>query len=145
MKKSILLLYLILSVCQAIAQEYLDRNITISENISMVSLGDGEMIPVNPQTNKATIEVVNFGGFGNTIFLRLYMPEALAEIKESGNSIDALVKDYFEYSWSGKDIHLVKHIENNQIVYCVMRGTTTLCATWTVAKVVEVLMTGMLA
>lgn len=129
MKKSLLLLSLILSVCHAIAQEYMDRNMTITENISMVSLGDGEMIAVNPQTNKATIEVVNFGGYGNTVFLRLYMPEALAEIKDSGTNIDALVKDHFEYSWSGKDIHLVKHTENNQIVFCVMRGTTTLCAT----------------
>ena len=110
MKKIILLsLMAILVMRNACAQEFIDREFTITKNISFVIM-NGQAFPVDAATNKATITNWNFGADGNTAVLKLDLPEIREQVASD-----------MEYTWSGKNLHLIKALEQGNNVYTITR------------------------
>ncbi len=111
MKKLLLLTtFVTLAMSTVQAQEYVDRNFKITKNIAGVML-PGAQSPVDEKTHKATLEIVNFGEQGNTVILTLDLPSVRA--------VDPSIN--MEYTWSGKNLHVVKKKENGGDVYAIMR------------------------
>lgn len=98
------------------AQEYMDRDLTMTENITGVMLPTSNS-KVDPKTDKATLRVINFGGEGNTIIITL----DVKSVKEYDPTIN------MEFAWSGKDLHLVKQNQNGGVAYAIIRGSSTMC------------------
>ncbi len=120
MKKTLLLILFLYNSLQFInAQqqtEYIDRNFKLDLPIDLVGFsGEG----VKPMLLKGTvhIEVINFGERGNTVIVDFDQPEV---VKELGKP--------FYYSWSGKNVHLVKTIYNGSLAYLILRGNINRCA-----------------
>ncbi len=91
---------------------YLDRNYKLTKSLGGIILGT-KSIPVNaPDKATGKMEVINFGGNGNTILLTL-------DVTENGKGSMTLT-----YSWSGKDVHLVPSYEGGTPNFTVMRGRT---------------------
>lgn len=104
-------------VSSASAQEYMDRNLKMAEPLTVLMIPSGNF-PTDPKTDKATLQVVNFGGDGNTISLSL----DIKAVKDADPTVN------MEYTWSGKNLHLVKKNEaGGGVSYSVIRGSKTLC------------------
>ena len=91
------------------AQEYIDREFTITKNISFLIM-NGEAFPCDAATNKATITNWNFGADGNTAVLKLDLPE-----------VRELVASDMEFTWSGKNLHIIKALDKGNNVYIITR------------------------
>ena len=112
MKKLILLAMLVtMGVSTACAQEYVDRDFTITKNISVFIL-NGKPYRLDEKTHKATLRIYNFGDQGNTVVLTLDLPS----VREADPSVDNM-----EYTWSGKNLHVIKKKENGGDVYAITR------------------------
>lgn len=121
MKKILLFTTLItLAISTLQAQEYIDRNFTITKNIGIFII-NGQNFRIDENTHKATLQVVNFGDQGNTAILTLDLPS----VREADPSVKNM-----EYAWSGKTLHVVKKKENGGDVYAIMRisNSATMCA-----------------
>lgn len=95
-------------------EEYIDRNFKIDLPFEVLQISDE-----SPARSKGVghIEVINFGTLGNTIILKFECPELDKYYKESGQE-----KPHYYYSWSGKNVHLVKVVDSDGILYVILRG-----------------------
>ena len=101
MRKLILLTILVtMGMSTAWAQEYIDRDFTITKNISVFIL-NGKPYRLDEKTHKATLRIYNFD---------------LPSVREADPSVDNM-----EYTWSGKNLHVIKQKENGGDVYAITR------------------------
>lgn len=115
MKRIFLVMIMLFLTLFVSAQEYIDRDFTFTHSIGVVAINDSSY-PIEPKTDKVSLTVVNFGEKGNTVTLKL----DVAALK--GQNLNT------EYSWSGRNVHLVHAIQaDGSNYYFVMRGQGTIC------------------
>ena len=84
---------------------FLDKNYVITKPLTVLSM-EGKNYNIDPSKNKATLEIINFKGNGNTVIM----------------TIDLGTEGVFTFSWSGKNVHVVPAYVNGPGMLSVMRG-----------------------